>query len=264
MNLDNPSTLIAICAELLKRKLGEKTRIETIKARAEQGRILHQLDKKYIEKMAVYIKYEEPIEETPPPPQATPPPSPRQGRDSFCVNCGTKILFSNNFCTNCGTKKITVEQKVPPQPPNYSRKSKKQSLEEYEKEYIARVDAPHESSSNEQPKATPPPPPPPPQATPPPPIHQRPPQWKSEGITIILTAVLGLCGLGGIGHMYIGRIGRGIVILVIGLVLIAVTFASMGLGLIGLIPFAIWVVYDAYKLCKSYNTHLEQHGKAPW
>jgi hypothetical protein len=109
VNLDNPSTLIAICTELLKRKLGEKTRIETIKARAEQGRILHQLDKKYIEKMAVYIKYEEPIEETPsPPPQETPPSPPRQGGNSFCSNCGTKILSSNNFCTNCGTKKVQI------------------------------------------------------------------------------------------------------------------------------------------------------------
>ena len=61
-DFDKPSTLTAICVVLLKMKLGEKARIENIKARAEQGRILHQLDKKYIEKLAAYIKYEEPKE----------------------------------------------------------------------------------------------------------------------------------------------------------------------------------------------------------
>ena len=59
MDINKTSTLIAVCEKLLKMKLGDRGRIETIKARAEQGRILYELDKKYVEKMAAYIKYED-------------------------------------------------------------------------------------------------------------------------------------------------------------------------------------------------------------
>ena len=58
MDVNKASTLIAVCKKLLKMKLGDKARLQTIKARAEQGRILYELDKKYVEKMAAYIKYE--------------------------------------------------------------------------------------------------------------------------------------------------------------------------------------------------------------
>jgi TM2 domain-containing membrane protein YozV len=94
--------------------------------------------------------------------------------------------------------------------------------------------------------------------------NQRPAQWKSEGTTLILTIVLGLFGLGGIGHIYLGNITRGIVILIVGIILLIVSAVTFGIGLVVLIPFAIWVVYDARKQCKHYNDHLEQTGKPPW
>jgi TM2 domain-containing membrane protein YozV len=94
--------------------------------------------------------------------------------------------------------------------------------------------------------------------------NQRPAQWKSEGTTLILTIVLGLFGLGGIGHIYLGNITRGIVILIVGIILLVVAAVTMGIGLIILIPFAIWVVFDSRKQCKHYNDHLEQTGKPPW
>ena len=93
---------------------------------------------------------------------------------------------------------------------------------------------------------------------------QRPPEWKSMGVTIVLTVVLGILGFGGIGHIYLGKIIKGIVVLIVGIILLVVTIFTMGIGLIGLIPFAIWVVYDSYKLCKYYNNNLEQTGKSPW
>ena len=110
---------------------------------------------------------------------------------------------------------------------------------------------------------------PPPNNSNPPPNYghnpnQRPAQWKSEGTTLILTIVLGIFGLGGIGHIYLGNITRGIVILIVGIILLVVSAVTFGIGLIILIPFAIWVVYDARKQCKHYNDHLEQTGKPPW
>ena len=279
MDVNKTSTLIAVCERLLKMKLGDKARLQTIKARAEQGRVLYALDKKYVEKMAAYIKYEEIPQESPPPRpepvveeqvvpepvvEVVPPrPEPKQ-QSSFCGNCGKDIPPSNNFCTNCGTKKVSVQpQQAPPQssPPNYTRTSKKQSLEEYEKGYLSRVNA-GEPAPNEQPRMN----------VPPPSeynlnsgkVLQRPPEWKSMGVTMVLALVLGLCGLGGIGQVYLGKIIRGIVLCIVGIILFATLFLSAFLALVIFIPFGLIVLYDAYKLCKRYNDHLEQYGKPPW
>ena len=93
---------------------------------------------------------------------------------------------------------------------------------------------------------------------------QRPAEWKSEGTTLILTIILGIFGFGGIGHIYLGNISRGITILIVGIILLIISIFTFGIGLIVLIPFAIWVVFDARKQCKYYNDHLEQTGKPPW
>jgi len=93
---------------------------------------------------------------------------------------------------------------------------------------------------------------------------QRPAEWKSEGTTLILTIILGIFGFGGIGHIYLGNITRGIVILIVGIILLVVSVVTFGIGLIILIPFAIWVIFDARKQCRHYNDHLEQTGRPPW
>jgi|TARA_B110000467_G_C18295519_1_gene467718 TM2 domain-containing membrane protein YozV len=94
--------------------------------------------------------------------------------------------------------------------------------------------------------------------------NQRPAQWKSEGTTLVLTIILGIFGLGGIGHIYLGNITRGFVILIAGFILLIISAVTFGIGLIILIPFAIWVVFDSRKQCKYYNDHLEQTGRPPW
>jgi TM2 domain-containing membrane protein YozV len=94
--------------------------------------------------------------------------------------------------------------------------------------------------------------------------NQRPAQWKSEGTTLVLTIILGIFGLGGIGHIYLGNITRGFVILIVGFILLIISAVTFGIGLIILIPFAIWVVFDSRKQCKYYNDHLEQTGRPPW
>jgi TM2 domain-containing membrane protein YozV len=93
---------------------------------------------------------------------------------------------------------------------------------------------------------------------------QRPAEWKSEGTTLILTIILGIFGFGGIGHIYLGNITRGITILIVGIILLVISIFTFGIGLLALIPFAIWVVFDARKQCRYYNDHLEQTGRPPW
>ena len=93
---------------------------------------------------------------------------------------------------------------------------------------------------------------------------QRPPEWKSMGVTMVLTIVLGWFGLGGIGHLYLGKIIKGIVLCVVGIILFIITILTMGIGIIALIPFALFVIYDSYRLCKRYNNDLEQAGRPPW
>ena len=84
------------------------------------------------------------------------------------------------------------------------------------------------------------------------------------GVTMVLTIVLGFFGLGGIGHLYLGKIIKGIVLCIVGIILLVVTFMTVFIALIVLIPFALFVIYDAYRLCKRYNNDLEQTGRPPW
>ena len=83
------------------------------------------------------------------------------------------------------------------------------------------------------------------------------------GVTMVLTVVLGIVGLGGIGHLYLGKIIKGIVLLIVGIILAIIGWLTI-FGLIILLAFALYVVYDAYRLCKRYNDVLEQTGRPPW
>lgn len=92
-------------------------------------------------------------------------------------------------------------------------------------------------------------------------------------------------GVFGIGHIYVGRIGRGLALIVISiaihiplvmgalllfpmLLLSAAAFGALfiGLVLLGLVNLGLWIWqgYDAYKLAKQFNAYVEEHGKAPW
>ncbi|MDQ3083965.1 MAG: zinc ribbon domain-containing protein [Thermoproteota archaeon] len=97
-------------------------------------------------------------------------------------------------------------------------------------------------------------------------------QTKNHGTAVLIALIAGLFGFEGIGHIYLGRIGKGIGLLLIGWVLSASAFlfalggifvASIILG-IGVFVFWIWQAYDANKQAKYYNESLLQNGKAPW
>jgi len=114
--------------------------------------------------------------------------------------------------------------------------------------------------------------------------------YKSESTTLVLSIVVGLMGIMGVGHIYLGRIRRGVIILIIGfsswvaifipigilgllgnleessddptaIIAVFVGFAVVGIGVFVLF---IWQILNSRKLCKEYNEYFDKHGKAPW
>jgi len=113
--------------------------------------------------------------------------------------------------------------------------------------------------------------------------------YKSKRKTLVLSVVVGLLGLMGVGHIYLGRVRRGIIILIIAPLswtMILISFTMLGLldeleedvmvdtigvlgGIelvlgIGLFALFIWQILNSRKLCKEYNEYLEQNGRPPW
>jgi TM2 domain-containing membrane protein YozV len=104
---------------------------------------------------------------------------------------------------------------------------------------------------------------------------------KNEEVTLILSVVLGLVSLQGIGHMYVRRIARGTGILVLSLLVSALSISYVT----GLIPketipntvsvfflpilvsgyFMLYVfqILDSRRLCVEYNQYVAEHDKRP-
>lgn len=104
-------------------------------------------------------------------------------------------------------------------------------------------------------------------------------QQKDPGIAAILALLAGIIGLMGMGHIYLGRITRGLIILVGGIVLWSLAFFFLFAGvfgptgilwifslvcLIGVLVLLVWQVYDAHALAKQYNEVVQRTGHAPW
>jgi len=118
--------------------------------------------------------------------------------------------------------------------------------------------------------------------------------YKSEGTTLVLSIVVALLGIMGVGHLYLGRVRRGVIILILGVtgwggIFVPFVFLGMfgeleegsveptammgvmaGFGIafivwgIGMFVLFIWQILNSRKLCKEYNEYLEQHGKPSW
>ena len=84
-------------------------------------------------------------------------------------------------------------------------------------------------------------------------------QPKSEALAIVLSVLIL-----GVGQMYLGKVGRGIGILVGGIILGVIGIATYGIGFIAAIILFIWQVIDSYNLCRRYNSYLLQNGRPPW
>jgi TM2 domain-containing membrane protein YozV len=88
-------------------------------------------------------------------------------------------------------------------------------------------------------------------------------QPKSSGKTLVIALLAGVVFFNGIGHLYIGKIRRGIIILVIGWILGILTILFIPFVIVSIV-FNLWQGYNAYKLAEYYNDYLNINGKAPW
>jgi len=118
---------------------------------------------------------------------------------------------------------------------------------------------------------------------------------KDPGLTALIAIIAGFFGLWGIGHIYIGKVARGIALLILGIVIqwflgiiffVGITFGvtfgpgphemMYGPGIFGFMLFAsiiwlliiivglIWQAYDAYSLAKYYNEYVQTYQRTPW
>lgn len=81
-----------------------------------------------------------------------------------------------------------------------------------------------------------------------------------------LAAVLSLL-IPGLGQIYAGRIGRGLIFLFLVIpltVIIAMFLWYLFLPVFLPLAFWIWNIYDAYNICKEYNRSLIATGNPPW
>ena len=103
---------------------------------------------------------------------------------------------------------------------------------------------------------------------------QVPPQgflYKSSGTTNLLSILCSLLlATNGVGHLYLGQIGKGIGLMIGGWALIAGAIFGMMLVVpgiicaIGALILWIWSMIDANKQVKIYNDFVAQNGRAPW
>lgn len=79
---------------------------------------------------------------------------------------------------------------------------------------------------------------------------------KNEGLAAVLSVVWP-----GLGQIYVGRISRGIGIMVGGALLLIISWILLW---IPQLLFTIWNIYDAYNHAKKYNQELTRTGIPPW
>jgi len=115
-------------------------------------------------------------------------------------------------------------------------------------------------------------------------------ETKNTGLTALIALILGIFGIWGAGHIYVGKLTRGIVLIILGILIewvlgFVLIFGALSMGahwlweprgavgaLIGAvilwlvitIGIFIWQIYDAYNLAKYYNQYVQQYRKPPW
>jgi hypothetical protein len=186
---------------------------------------------------------------------------------SFCTNCGISVKSTAKFCGSCGTAKeqiedTTVRPSSRERTPRPRKKSREEELAEYEEEYLSKSkDTKSKSKTNSEQDSG----------------YdtarsrrsmERPGGWKSDSTTLLLAIILGLFGLSGIGHLYLGMIGRGVGILIGGIILYAVGIVTLMFGvgvvlIIGYLVLFIWQIIDSRRLCREYNDYYEDYGQEP-
>lgn len=112
--------------------------------------------------------------------------------------------------------------------------------------------------------------------------------YKSPGTAALIAFIGGLFALPGIGHIYVGKLGKGIGILIFGIVLVTLLFVlayaialyvenslsdvSVGIWIpivtaifgIGYVALFIWQIFNARNLARKFNESVKTTGKEPW
>jgi hypothetical protein len=116
--------------------------------------------------------------------------------------------------------------------------------------------------------------------------------YKSPGTAALIAFIGGIFGLQGLGHIYVGKVGKGIGILIasiiIAFLLVFTTVASLGIFfteedlsmsgsgiesaaifimfILGDAYFVLWIwqIFNARKLAKKFNESVRTTGKEPW
>jgi len=84
-------------------------------------------------------------------------------------------------------------------------------------------------------------------------------EFKSESTGLVLAIVLGLVGLCGIGQVYASRIGKGIAICIIGVILIISAFFTLGITAIIYLVIWIWSIFNTRSEIRKWNDFLDSH-----
>jgi TM2 domain-containing membrane protein YozV len=88
-------------------------------------------------------------------------------------------------------------------------------------------------------------------------VSRNPIETKNSGLAAVLSLIIP-----GLGQMYVGKIGRGLLILFIGIpcsAIIALFFFWLIAPLFLPLAFWIWNVFDAGNQCNEYNSRTENH-----
>ena len=80
---------------------------------------------------------------------------------------------------------------------------------------------------------------------------------KSSGIAAVLALIIP-----GLGHIYAGNIGKGLLLLILEIILMC--FYGLLFPLLIAIIIWVWQIYDAYKTTEEYNDALKSTGQKPW
>lgn len=115
--------------------------------------------------------------------------------------------------------------------------------------------------------------------------------YKSPGTAALIAFIGGIFALPGLGHIYVGNIGRGIGILISGIVIYSLfiitmifSFSLQGLlflaadkppigfeslfiiFVLGIAYFVLWIwqIFNARKRAKEFNKSIRTTGKEPW
>ena len=102
---------------------------------------------------------------------------------------------------------------------------------------------------------------------------------RNPWVATALAFILGLYGFFGVGHLWVGRVQRGLAVLFGGLAtagigigfliaskaipdVISAVFAILFFVIAGAL--FLWQIFDAARLAREWNAHVAQTGRKPW